>query len=108
MTQLLLGTGLASVRHMSEAGQGGGNPAGADDELAAFTAADFELLEEMAAVGAEHSVDLPERVDALWAKAERLVGELMRTDEGLALLPEGWVGLWAAVTAARPVHEERA
>ena len=61
---------------MSDAGQGGSNPAGLGDEFAAFTAADFALLEEMAAAGPEHSVDLAERVDALWAKAERLVGEL--------------------------------
>ena len=61
---------------MSDAGQRGGNRAGLGDELAAFTAADFALLGEMAGGGPEHSVDLAERVDALWAKAERLVGEL--------------------------------
>ena len=61
---------------MSDAEQGGSNPAVLGDEFAAFTAADFVLLEEMAAAGPEHSVDLAERVDALWAKAERLVGEL--------------------------------
>ena len=61
---------------MSDAGRGGSNLVGRGDELAAFTAADFALLEEMAAAGPEHSVDLVERVDALWAKAERLVGKL--------------------------------
>ncbi|MCZ6890716.1 MAG: hypothetical protein O7H39_19670, partial [Gammaproteobacteria bacterium] len=61
---------------MSDADQGDGKSAGSGDELAAFTAADFDLLEEMAAAGSEPPVDLPDRVDALWAKAERLVGEL--------------------------------
>ena len=61
---------------MSDAAQGGNNRAGLGDESAAFTAADFALLEEMAGDSTEHSVDLAERVDGLWAKAERLVGEL--------------------------------
>ena len=46
----------------------------------------------------------PSRLDQI----ERLVEELMQTDEGRALLPDGWVDLWAAVTAARPSTEKRA
>jgi len=61
---------------MSDTGEGGGNPVGLGGEFAAFTTADFELLEEMDTAGPDRSVHLTERADALWAKAERLVGEL--------------------------------
>lgn len=36
------------------------------------------------------------------SEIERLVSQLSMTDEGLALLPDGWVELWAAVRAAVP------
>jgi hypothetical protein len=61
---------------MGDQTQGSSKPAGLGDEFAAFTTADFALLEEMADGGTEHSPGPAERVDALWAKAERLVGEL--------------------------------
>ena len=32
----------------------------------------------------------------------RLVTELARTEEGRALLPDGWIDLWASIEAARP------
>ena len=43
----------------------------------------------------------PERLDEI----DRLVAELTRTAEGRELLPDGWLGLWTAVTAARPRPE---
>ena len=54
---------------MSGAGEGSRGTGG-------FGADDFALLEAMAAAGSERSADLAERVDALWAKADRLVDAL--------------------------------
>ena len=45
----------------------------------------------------------PERLDEI----DRLVAELTRTAEGRELLPDGWLGLWTAVTAARPRAEPK-
>jgi hypothetical protein len=67
---------------------------------------------------------LPDRDDARWAvgsealleplmrtlsrnpgrldEIAHLVKELARTEEGTALLPDGWLGVWAAIEAARP------
>ncbi len=67
---------MSSASKSRSAGQGGRKTAGLGDEFAAFTVADFALLEEMADDGPEYSADLAEQADALWAKAERLVGEL--------------------------------
>ena len=39
----------------------------------------------------------PARLDEI----ERLVTQLTKTAEGRALLPDGWLGLWGAVSAAR-------
>lgn len=43
----------------------------------------------------------PRRLDEIG----RLVVELARTDEGKSLLPEGWLDVWAAVEAARPLRD---
>jgi hypothetical protein len=43
----------------------------------------------------------PRRLDEI----ARLVQELARTEEGIALLPEGWLGVWSAIQAARPVPD---
>lgn len=54
----------------------GGDPAG-------FGAADFALLEGMAVADSDRTGDLADRIDVLWAKADRLANEL-----GVALFGE--------------------
>ncbi len=54
---------------MSDTEAGSGDSAG-------FGAEDFAILEGMAAADSRPTGDLADRVDALWAKAERLVDEL--------------------------------
>ena len=44
----------------------------------------------------------PSRLDEIG----RLVTELAKTEEGTSLLPDGWLDVWAAVEAARPLREE--
>ena len=44
----------------------------------------------------------PRRLDEIG----RLVAELAKTEEGKSLLPDGWLDVWAAVEAARPLRAE--